>query len=137
HRLPIEAYPDVVDVEVDVVTLWPGHAAEEVERLLTIPLEKELNGIAQVSFIRSTSIFGLSNIRVFFADGTDNYWSRQQVLERISQAELPADAKPQMGPLASAIGEVDRYTLESTTMPLPELNALQGWTIEREVHKGP
>jgi len=137
HRLPIEAYPDVVDVEVDVITIWPGHAAEEVERLVTVALEKELNGIASVTFIRSISIFGLSNIRVFFADGTDNYWSRQQVLERIGQAEIPADAKPQLGPLASAIGEVYRYTLESTTMPLVEVKALQDWTLEREFKKVP
>ena len=137
HRLPIEAYPDVVDVEVDVITIWPGHAAEEVERLVTIALEKELNGIANVTFIRSISIFGLSNIRVFFADGTDNYWSRQQVLERIGQAEIPADAKPQLGALASAIGEVYRYTLESTSLPLVEVKALQDWTLEREFKKVP
>ncbi len=136
-RLPIEAYPDVVDVEVDVITIWPGHAAEEVERLVTIALEKELNGIADVTFLRSFSIFGLSNIRVFFADGTDNYWSRQQVLERIGQAEIPPDAKPQLGPLASAIGEVYRYTLESSTMPLVEVKALQDWTLEREFKKVP
>src|SRR5713101_7784331 len=136
-RLPIEAYPDVVDVEVDVITIWPGHAAEEVERLVTIALEKELNGIAHVTFIRSFSIFGLSNIRVFFADGTDNYWSRQQVLERIGQAAVPADAKAQLGPLASAIGEVYRYTLESKTMPLVEVKALQDWTLEREFKKVP
>jgi heavy metal efflux system protein len=137
HRLPIEAYPDVVDVEVDVITIWPGHAAEEVERLVTIALEKELNGIANVTFIRSFSIFGLSNIRVFFADGTDNYWSRQQVLERIGQAEIPADAKPQLGALASAIGEVYRYTLESASLPLVEVKALQDWTLEREFKKVP
>jgi cobalt-zinc-cadmium resistance protein CzcA len=137
HRLPIEAYPDVVDVEVDVITVWPGHAAEEVERLVTTALEKELNGIANVTFIRSISIFGLSNIRVFFADPTDNYWSRQQVLERMAQAEIPADAKPQLGPLASAIGEVYRYTLESSTMSLVELKALQDWTLEREFKKVP
>jgi heavy metal efflux system protein len=136
-RLPIEAYPDVVDVEVDVITLWPGHAAEEVERLVTIALEKELNGVANLTFLRSVSIFGLSNIRVFFADGTDNYWARQQVLERMAQAEIPSDAKPQLGPLASAIGEVYRYTLESKTLPLPELKALQDWTIERELKKVP
>jgi cobalt-zinc-cadmium resistance protein CzcA len=135
YRLPIEAYPDVVDVEVDVITIWPGHAAEEVERLVTVALEKELNGIANVTFIRSFSIFGLSNIRVFFADGIDNYWSRQQVLERIGQAEIPTDAKPQLGPLASAIGEVYRYTLESKTMPLVEVKALQDWTLEREFKK--
>jgi len=137
YRLPIEAYPDVADVEVDVITIWPGHAAEEVERLITIALEKELNGIANVTFLRSISIFGLSNIRVLFADGTDNYWARQQVQERIVQAELPADAKPTLGPLASVIGEIYRYTLESKTMPLVELKALQDWVLEREFRKVP
>src|SRR5206468_3545294 len=77
-RLPIEAYPDVADVQVDVITLWPGHAAEEIERYITIPLEKEINGVARLTFIRSVSLFGLSNIHVLFADGTDNYWARQQ-----------------------------------------------------------
>ncbi|PYM15916.1 MAG: hypothetical protein DMD81_13855, partial [Candidatus Rokuibacteriota bacterium] len=136
-RLPIEAYPDVADIEVDVITLWPGHAAEEVERYITIQIEKELNGIANVTFLRSFSNFGLSNIRVLFADGTDNYWARQQVQERIAQAELPADAKPGLGPLASVIGEVYRYTLESKTMPLVELKALEDWTLEREFRKVP
>jgi heavy metal efflux system protein len=134
-RLPIEAYPDVADVQVDVITVWQGHAAEEVERLITIPLEKELNGIAQVTFLRSLSNFGLSNIRIVFGDGTDSYWARQQVQERISQAEIPSDAKPALGPLASAISEVYRYTLESRTMPLVELKALQDWTLEREFRK--
>src|SRR5216683_2534379 len=137
HRLPIEAYPDVADVQVDVITIWPGHAVEEVERLITIPVEKELNGIAGITFLRSFSNFGLSNIHVLFADGTDSYWARQQVLERITQAELPADAKPGLGPLASVIGEVYRYTLESKSMPLVELKALQDWTIEREFKKVP
>src|SRR5438876_607644 len=137
HRLPIEAYPDVADVEVDVITLWPGHAAEEVERYITIQLEKELNGIAKVTFLRSFSNFGLSNIRILFADGTDNYWSRQQVLERITQADIPADAKPQLGPLASPIGEVYRYTLESKTMPLVDLKAYQDWVLGREFRKVP
>src|SRR6266436_1499094 len=137
HRLPIEAYPDVADVEVDVITLWPGHAAEEVERYITIQLEKELNGIADVTFLRSFSNFGLSNIRILFADGTDNYWARQQVLERITQADIPADAKPQLGPLASPIGEVYRYTLESKTMPLVDLKAYQDWVLEREFRKVP
>src|SRR5215470_15202666 len=137
HRLPIEAYPDVADVQVDVITIWPGHAAEEVERLVTLPLEKELNGIANLTFLRSISIFGLANVHVIFADGTDNYWARQQVQERIAQAEVPTDAKPQLGPLASVIGEVYRYTLESKTMPLVELKALQDWVLEREFRKVP
>jgi len=137
HRLPIEAYPDVADVQVDVITIWPGHAAEEVERLITVPLEKELNGIAGITFLRSVSNFGLSNIHVLFVDGTDNYWARQQVLERITGAELPSDAKPGLGPLASVISEVYRYTLESKTMPLVELKALQDWVLEREFRKVP
>jgi heavy metal efflux system protein len=136
-RLPIEAYPDVADVEVDVITLWPGHAAEEVERHITLQLEKELNGIANVTFLRSVSNFGLSNIRVLFADGADNYWARQQVLERIAQAEIPADARPQLGPLASVIGEVYRYTLHSRETPLIELKALQDWVLEREFRSVP
>jgi len=136
-RLPIEAYPDVADVQVDVITIWSGHAAEEVERHITIPLEKELNGIGNITFLRSISIFGLSNIRVLFADGTDSYWARQQAQERIAQAELPADARPTLGPLASVIGEVYRYTLESKTMPLVELKALQDWVLEREFRKVP
>ncbi|PYN38474.1 MAG: CusA/CzcA family heavy metal efflux RND transporter [Candidatus Rokuibacteriota bacterium] len=137
HRLPIEAYPDVGDVKVEVITLWPGHAAEEVERLITIPLENELNGIADVTFLRSDTLFGLSNIKVLFADGTDNYWARQQAQERITQADLPADAKPALGPLSSVIGEVFRYTLESTTVPLVELKAIQNWVLEREFRKIP
>ena len=137
YRLPIEAYPDVADVQVDVITIWPGHAAEEVERLITIALEKELNGIADVTFLRSISNFGVSNIRVVCADGTDNYWARQQVTERIGQADLPGEAKPQLGPLSSVIGEVYRYTLESQTMPLYDLKALQDWDLEREFRKVP
>src|SRR5213594_4243522 len=137
HRLPIEAYPDVADVQVDVITIWPGHATEEVERLITIPLEKELNGIAGITFLKSESQLGLSNIRVLFVDGTDSYWARQQAQERIAQASLPPDAKPGLGPLSSVIGEVYRYTLESKTMPLVELKALQDWVLEREFRKVP
>ncbi len=136
-RLPIEAYPDVGDVQVDVITLWPGHAAEEVERLITIAIEKHLNGIPRVTFLRSQSLFGLSTIRVLFADGTDKYWARQQVLERLALAEVPADARPTLGALSSVIGEIYRYTLHSTTMPLVELKALQDWVLEREFLKVP
>src|SRR3989440_1820766 len=137
HRLPIEAYPDVADVEVDVITLWPGHAAEEVERYITIQLEKELNGIAKVTFLRSFWNFGLSNIRILFGGRSDNHRSRQGGRERLPQAHIPTDAKPQLGPLASPIGEVYRYTLESKTMPLVDLKAYQDWVLEREFRKVP
>jgi len=136
-RLPIEAYPDVGDVKVDIITLWPGHATEELERLVTIPLERELNGIADITFMKSESQFGLSNIRVLFSDGTDSYWARQQAQERIAQAVLPPDAKPSLGPLSSVVGEVYRYTLEAPGMPLYELKALQDWVLEREFRKVP
>jgi Cu/Ag efflux pump CusA len=124
-------------VRAEVITLWPGHAAEEVERLITIPLENELNGIARVTVIRSDTLFGLSNIRVVFADGTDDYWARQQAQERINQAQIPADAKPSLGPLSSVIGEVYRYTLESKSMSLVELKSLQDWVLEREFRQVP
>jgi heavy metal efflux system protein len=137
RNLPIEAYPDVGDVKVEIITLWPGHATEEVERQITIPLEKELNGIANITFMKSESQLGLSNIRLLFSDGTDSYWARQQAQERIAQALLPSDAKPGLGPLSSVIGEVYRYTLESRGMPLYELKALQDWVLESEFRKVP
>jgi len=138
-RLPIEAYPDVADVEVDVITLWPGHAPEEVERHIIIPLEKELNGIARVTFLRSISIVGLSNVCASsFPTRRMIIGPASRVLERISQADIPADAKPQLGPLASfVISEVYRYTRESKTMPLVELKTLQDWVLEREFRKVP
>ncbi len=136
-RLPIEAYPDVGDVKVEVITLWPGHAAEEVERLITIPIENEMNGIADVTFLRSDTLFGLSNIRILFADGTDEYWARQQVQERLGGAAIPVEAKPQLGPLSGVIGEIFRYTLESKAMPLYEVKALQDWVLAREFKKVP
>src|SRR5262249_46372429 len=134
HRLPIEAYPDVAGVEGDVITLWPRPPAEAGEPHLTL---QPPQGPERVPFLRSFSNFGPSNIRLLFTDGTDNYWSRQQVLERITQADIPSDAKPQLGPLASPIGEVYRYTLEATTMPLVDLKAYQDWVLEREFRKVP
>jgi cobalt-zinc-cadmium resistance protein CzcA len=136
-RLPIEAYPDVGDVTVQVITLWPGHATEEIERVVTIPLENELNGIAGITFLKSESQLGLSNIRILFADGTDDYWARQQVKERIAGADLPPDARPQLAALSGVIGEVYRYTLHAPAMPRIELKAFQDWVLEREFRKVP
>ena len=128
-HLPIEAYPDVGDVTVEIITLWPGHAAEEVERLITIPLENELNGIANVTFLRSDTLFGLSNIRVLFADGTDDYWARQRMQERINGVDLPPGASPGLDPLTSPIGEIYRYTLESGIRDQRELKEFQQWVV--------
>ncbi len=137
HRLPIEAYPDVGDVRVEVITLWPGHPAKEVERLITIPLENELNGIADVTFLRSDTLFGLSNIRVLFADGTDSYWARQQAQERITQADLPAEpGRPSARSRASSARFSGTPCIRNRGS-LIELKALQNWVLEREFRKIP
>src|SRR6478609_4496513 len=98
RRLPIEAYPDVADTWVQVITQWPGHAAEEVERQITIPAERVLNGVPRQTTLRSTSIAGLSVVTLLFEEGTDGTFARQQVLERIGQIDLPVGVKPQLGP---------------------------------------
>src|SRR5262245_39823710 len=100
QRTPIEAYPELADVQVQVITLFPGHAAEEVEKFVTIPIENELNGTPQLTAIRSSSIFGLSVVRAIFEDGTDDYFARQQVLERLHVAQLPPGVDPDLGPLS-------------------------------------
>ncbi len=136
-RLPIEAYPELSDVQVQVVTLFPGHAAEEVEKFVTIPIENEINGTPHLTAVRSTSIFGLSVIRAIFEDGTDDYFARQQVLERLHLASLPPGVDADLGPLSGSIGEILRYTLKSDTLNLVELKALQDWVLERHFRQVP
>src|SRR3974377_795482 len=97
HNLPVEAYPDVANNYVEIITQWPGRAAEEVEQQVTIPLEVVMNGIPGVSHLRSFSIFGLSDVKLIFDDDTENAWNRERVLERLTQVTLPAGASPQMG----------------------------------------
>jgi heavy metal efflux system protein len=136
-RLPIEAYPELSDVQVSVIALFPGHAAEEVEKFITIPIENEINGTPRLTAIRSTSIFGLSVVRAIFEDGTDDYFARQQVLERLHVAELPQGVEPDLAPLSGSIGEILRYTLTSDTLNLVELKALQDWVLERRFRQVP
>ncbi len=131
-QLPIEAYPDVMNTQVQVITQWPGHAAEEVEKLITVPLETSLNGVPRVSSLRSRSLFGLSVVYLVFDDGVDDYFARQQVAERIAAADLPTGIQPALSPLASATGEIFRYTLVSPKLSLMELKTLEDWTLERE-----
>lgn len=149
QRLPIEAYPDVADTWVQVITQWPGHAAEELERQVTIPAERQMNTVPRKSVVRSTSIAGLSVVTVLFEDGTDSYFARQQVLERLSQIELPDGVTPTLGPLASPIGEILRYRLvncattrtpecrdEDVAIPprsLHDLKDLEEYVVEREL----
>ncbi|WP_218080523.1 efflux RND transporter permease subunit [Anthocerotibacter panamensis] len=135
--LSLEAYPDFTDPLVRVITILPGKGAEEMERLVTVPLEKELNGIPGETNLRSLSIFGLSVVYVKFQDGTKSIQNRQQVLERISQADLPDVAKPQLDPDASPIGEIYRYTLESNYYDPMTLKALEDWQLEKAFRQIP
>src|SRR6202051_4276360 len=106
HYLPVDAYPDVADNYVEVITQWPGISAEQIEQQVTIPLEVALNGIPQTVHLRSFSLFGLSDIKLIFDDGSDNDWNRERVLERLSQVTLPAGVVPQMGTDWSPVGQI-------------------------------
>lgn len=131
ERLPIQAFPDVQNVFVQVVTQFPGQAPEEVEKLINLPIEKEMNGLPKLVNMRSVAIFGLSVVTLTFDDGADDYFSRQQVLERLKAVSLPAGVKPLLGPLTTGIGEIFRYRIEAPGIPLVEQRALQDWLIER------
>ncbi len=128
-QLTIDAYPDIADVTTMVVTQYPGHAAETVEEQITIPLERELNGTPGLTVMRSKSTFGLSLITLVFADGMDDYFARQLVRERMSEAELPEGADPELEPLTSPTGEIYRYTLQSDIYSQRELRELQEWVV--------
>ena len=112
HNLPIEAYPDVANNYVQVITQWPGRAAEEVEQQVTIPIEIVMNGLPHLEHLRSTSLFGLSSVMLIFDDESDNDWNRQKVLERLSQVTLPQNLQPQMGTDYSPVGQIYCYTLQ-------------------------
>src|SRR5579862_4445305 len=132
QRMPVDAYPDLSPPQVELITQWPGHAAEEVERLVTLPLELELNGVPRVVFMRSISLYGLSDITLTFDDSADDYFARQVVFQRISQAQLPSGVIPTMAPLFSPSGLVYRYVLESPDRTPQELKTFEDWVVERE-----
>src|ERR1700759_3982547 len=129
ETLSVEAYPELGDVAAQVTTQMPGLAAEEVEQLITVPLERQINGTPGLLLMRSSSTFGLSLITVLFRDGYEDYWARQRLLERISQTVLPAGAAPTLDPVAGPGGEIYRYTLESDTRNLQELSEIQRWVV--------
>ena len=139
HNLPVEAYPDIADNYVTVITQWPGRAAEEVEQQVTIPIEIQMNGIPHLSHLRSESIFGLSFVLLIFDDSSNNDWNRQKVLERISQADLPNGLQPSMGTDWSLTGQVYWYSLRSTNpkIDLMDLRSIQDWTIVKELKSVP
>ncbi|HUN25456.1 MAG TPA: CusA/CzcA family heavy metal efflux RND transporter [Steroidobacteraceae bacterium] len=129
ETLSVEAYPELGDVAAQVTTQMPGLAAEEVEQLITVPLERQINGTPGLLLMRSSSTFGLSLITVLFRDGIDDYWARQRLTERINQAVLPPGASPSLDPVAGAGGEIYRYTLESDSQNLQQLSEIERWTV--------
>src|ERR1700722_14272578 len=114
HNLPVEAYPDVANNYVEVITQWPGISAEQIEQQVTIPLEIVMNGIPGLTALRSFSLFGLSDLKLTFDDEAQNDWNREKVLERLSQVTLPTGVQPQMGTDWSPVGQIYFFTLRST-----------------------
>src|SRR4029077_13277911 len=133
HQLPVEAYPDVANNYVEVITQWPGISAEQIEQQVTIPLEIVMNGIPGVVHLRSFSIFGLSDLKLIFDDDTENAWNRERVLERLSQVTLPTGVVPQMGTDWSPVGQIYFFTLHSTNPAYDpmELKSLEDWVVEK------
>src|SRR5579872_6085443 len=139
HTLPVEAYPDIADNYVTVITQWPGRSAEEVEQQVTIPVEIQMNGIPHLTYLRSESIFGLSFVIMIFDDSSVNDWNRQKVLERLSQVNLPPNIQSQIGSDWSTVGQIYWYTLRSTNprYDLTELRAIEDWTLLKEFKSVP
>src|SRR5215472_13151201 len=134
-RLKVEAFPDVTNVQVMVITLYPGQAAEEVERQVTIPVERALVGLPRVLIQRSITSFGLSQVIVTFEDDVDIYFARQQVAERLPDAEVPDGVVPTLGPNDTPVGQVFQYTLESDRHTPSELRGWQEWVIARHIKR--
>jgi cobalt-zinc-cadmium resistance protein CzcA len=139
HNLPVEAYPDVANTWVQIITQWPGRAAEEVEQQVTIPIEIQMNGIPHLQHVRSASLAGLSVVNLIFDDDSDNDWDRQKALERLSQVTLPPGVAGGIGPDFSPIGSVYWYTLKSTnpSLDLMELKSLQDWVVAKYIRSVP
>jgi cobalt-zinc-cadmium resistance protein CzcA len=137
HHMPVDAYPDLSPPMVEIITQWPGHAAEEIERLVTVPTEVEMNGVPKMSVMRSISLYGLSDVILTFNEGTDDYFARQEVFQRLSEVAYPTGVVPTLAPLASPSGLVYRYVLESPDRTPQELKVYEDWIIEREYKQVP
>ncbi len=137
-NLPVEAFPDVQDVQVQIDTLVPGQAPEEVERSVTLPIEREMSGVPHMTQLRSVSITGLSEVILTFSDRTDDYFARQQVMEKLQNINFPPGIQPSLAPLTNAVGEVYRYVLDTpSNMPLNEVRALQDWVLRPALRQVP
>src|SRR5262252_2058532 len=142
RQLKVEAYPDISDTQAVVITLYPGHAAEEVEQQITVPIERALNGVPSVIARRSRTIFGLSVVELTFAYGTDDYFARAVVLEKLRDATLPDGVTPSLGPMATPIGELYRYVVEGPASDDPKMRDIkireyQDWIIEPRFRQVP
>ncbi len=139
HQLPVEAYPDVANNYVDLITQWPGISAEQIEQQVTIPLETAMNGVPHVVHLRSFSLFGLSDVKLIFDDEEENAWNRERVLERLSQVTLPTGVVPQMGTDWSPVGQIYFFTLKSTNpnYDVMELKSIEDWVVEKNLKAVP
>ena len=137
RNTPIETFPDVTTTQIIIITPWPGRSAEEVEKFVTIPLETALNSVQNKINLRSTSCFGLSYIRLIFDDNIDDAFARQQVFTRIGNADLPEGTSPEVEPPYGPTGEIYRYTLESKTKNIRDLNTIQEWVLDRQFKSVP
>src|SRR5581483_7208017 len=135
-HLPIEAFPELADPQVQVISLFPGHAAEEVERQVTLPVEQQMNGLPGLARMHSFSLFGLSYVVLTFDDGTDLYFARQQVSERLANVDVPDAVRPTLAPLSTPTGEIFRYTLVGDASPM-KLREIQDWVMERHLKQVP
>lgn len=131
RNLPIDAYPDLSPPHVEIITQWPGHAAEEVERLITIPIEIEMNGIPKLTSLRSISLYGLSFVEMNFQFGADPYFVREQAFERVANAAMPTGVTPSLSPLYSPSGLIYRYVVQSPDRSPQELKTIQDWILDR------
>ncbi|MGA7521836.1 MAG: CusA/CzcA family heavy metal efflux RND transporter [Acidobacteriaceae bacterium] len=136
-RMPVDAYPDLSPPMVEIITQWPGHAAEEVERLVTVPTEVEMNGVPKMTVMRSISLYGLSDVILTFQDNTDDYWAREVVFQRFSEVTYPSGVTPTLAPLASPSGLVYRYVIQSPDRTPQELKVYEDWVIERQYKQVP
>ena len=134
---PIDAFPDVTNTKVTIITQWPGRSAEEIEKFITIPIEIAMNPVQKKTDIRSTTLFGLSVINVMFEDKVDDFFARQQVYNLLNDADLPEGVTPEVQPLYGPTGEIFRYTLRSDKRSVRELKTLQDWVIERKLRAVP
>src|ERR1700691_271131 len=139
HNMPVEAYPDIADNYVNIISQWPGHSAEEMEQQVSIPVETQVFGIPHLTTVRSESIFGLSLVTLIFDDQSVDDWNRQKVLERLTQINMPAGVVPQIGTDWSMTGQIYWYTIRSTNpaYDLMNLRSIEDWTLYKEFRKVP